>query len=124
MMAEKRQHEPAKPGDLDSLVHERLRLVILSALAVQDGMSFTELRATLGATDGNLSTQSRRLEEAGYVRCNKSFVKRRPKTVFRLTATGRQALENYLNVLERLLPPRESVTGEADSDGRAAAQPA
>ncbi len=97
---------PPVPSDLDVLIHERLRLGIVSALAVREEVSFTELRSLLEATDGNLSVQARKLEEAGYLTCIKRFEKRRPKTVFRLTTRGRRALQSYLVTLERLLPPR------------------
>ena len=116
-MANKRgkpaRHDPPLPSDLDGLIHERLRLGIVSALAVREEVSFTELKALLGATDGNLSVQARKLEEAGYVACNKRFEKRRPKTVFRLAPKGRRALGSYLNTLERLLPPRAAAAPSA-----------
>ncbi|MGE0553908.1 MAG: winged helix-turn-helix domain-containing protein [Gemmatimonadales bacterium] len=85
------------------MVHERVRLAILSALAVNDRLSFTELKALTGATDGNLSVHSRKLEDAGYVSCHKGFEGRVPRTEFALTATGRQALERYLDHMERLI---------------------
>ena len=123
-----RTKRPARPSDLDSLIHERLRLGIVSVLSVRDEISFTELRTLLGATDGNLSVQARRLEQAGYVRCTKTFEKRRPKTVFKLTRQGRKALEDYLQTLARLLPPASPVSAAARTtateDGQAAAQPA
>src|SRR5262247_1948882 len=81
---------------LDRLVHERLRLGILSALAVNESLTFNELKKLLDTTDGNLSVHARKLEEAGYVACHKSFEGRMPRTDFRLTLTGRQALERYL----------------------------
>jgi len=91
------------PSRLDQLVHERVRLAILSALAVNDRLSFTELKALTGATDGNLSVHSRKLEDAGYVSCHKGFEGRVPRTDFVLTAAGRQALERYLDHMERLI---------------------
>ena len=88
---------------LDPLIHERLRLGIVSALAVTDSLSFPELRGLLGTTDGNLSVHARRLEEAGYVRCTKSFDGRVPRTDFDLTERGRLALEGYLAAMEGLI---------------------
>jgi DNA-binding MarR family transcriptional regulator len=88
---------------LDPLIHERLRLGIVSALAVNDALSFPELRGLLGTTDGNLSVHARRLEEAGYVRCTKSFDGRVPRTDFDLTERGRLALEGYLAAMEGLI---------------------
>jgi DNA-binding MarR family transcriptional regulator len=121
----KEEGPSARPSDLDTLIHERLRLGIVSALAVRDEVPFTELRGALGATDGNLSVQARKLEEAGYIKCIKSFENRRPKTVYRLTATGRQALKTYLETLERLLPSRQAVSNRAvDGDEQTAAMPA
>lgn len=89
--------------DLDRLIHERMRLGILSALAVNDSLSFNELKQMLGATDGNLSVHARRLEEAGYVECMKAFHDRVPRTDYRLTPAGRRALENYLDHMEALI---------------------
>jgi DNA-binding MarR family transcriptional regulator len=86
------------------LIHERLRLGILSALAVQESLSFTELRDLLQTTDGNLSVQARRLESAGYVICRKRFEDRKPKSTYRLSPAGRAALESYLETLSNLLP--------------------
>jgi DNA-binding MarR family transcriptional regulator len=80
-----------------------MRLAIVSALAVNDSLSFVELKAMLGATDGNLSVHARKLEEAGYVECRKTFNGRTPKTDYRLTADGRRALERYLDHMEALI---------------------
>jgi DNA-binding MarR family transcriptional regulator len=106
-----RKHRPARPtpGELDPLIHERLRLGILSALVVQDSMSFTELRDLLQTTDGNLSVQARKLEAAGYVTCDKRFEARKPKSTYRLSAAGRAALESYLEKLAGFLPDLEQV---------------
>ena len=90
-------------GRLDLLVHERVRLGILSALAARDSQSFVELKQSLGLTDGNLSVHARRLEEAGYVACTKGYDGRVPKTEYRLTAKGRAALERYLAHMESLI---------------------
>lgn len=89
--------------DLDRVIHERLRLAIVSALAVNDTLSFNELKGLLRTTDGNLSVHARKLEEAGYVACLKSFEGRIPKTEYRLTAAGRRALERYLEHMEALI---------------------
>ena len=89
--------------DLDRLVHDRLRLGILSALAVNESLSFSDLKKLLRTSDGNLSVHARRLEEAGYVSCEKSFRGRVPKTEFRLTPPGRKALEKYLDHMEVLI---------------------
>ena len=94
--------ETALP-DLDRVIHERMRLGIVSALAVSDSLSFNELKKLLQTTDGNLSVHARRLEEADYVECIKSFDGRVPKTEYRLTATGRKAFERYLDHMEALI---------------------
>jgi len=91
------------PADLDRLIHERIRLGIVSALAVNRSLTFNELKALLKTTDGNLSVHARKLEEADYIVCTKSFDGRLPKTVYRLTAAGRRALERYLNHMEALI---------------------
>ncbi len=87
----------------DRLVYERIRLGIMSALAVNSKMSFSELKELLQASDGNLSAHARKLEDAGYIECKKSFRGRLPRTEYLLTATGRQALERYLDHMERLI---------------------
>jgi len=91
------------PADLDRLIHERVRLAIVSALAVRDRMTFNELKALLKTSDGNLSVHARKLEEAEYITCDKSFEGRVPKTEYRLTALGRRALERYLDHMEALI---------------------
>jgi DNA-binding MarR family transcriptional regulator len=91
------------PVDLDRLIHERVRLGIVSALAVTDTLSFNELKHLLGTTDGNLSVHARRLEEAGYVDCSKSFDGRTPRTEYRLTTPGRAALRRYLDHMTALI---------------------
>ncbi len=91
------------PADLDRLIHERVRLGIVSALAVNRSLTFNELKAMLKTTDGNLSVHARKLEEADYIVCAKSFDGRLPKTEYRLTAAGRRALERYLNHMEALI---------------------
>jgi len=87
----------------DPLIHERMRLGIVSALAVNDSLSFGDLKKILKTTDGNLSVHARRLEEAEYVTCNKYFEGRLPRTEFRLTPLGRRALERYLDEMEELI---------------------
>jgi DNA-binding HxlR family transcriptional regulator len=89
--------------DLDRLIHERMRLGIVSALAVNERLSFNDLKTLLRTTDGNLSVHARKLEEAGYIRCDKSFVGRLPKTEFRLTTAGKGALERYLDHMEAII---------------------
>jgi DNA-binding HxlR family transcriptional regulator len=88
---------------LDRLIHDRLRLGILSALAVNESLSFTELKNLLKTTDGNLSVHARKLEDADYLACRKSFQERVPHTEYRLTATGRRALQRYLDHMEALI---------------------
>lgn len=92
----------ASPG-LDRLIHERLRLGMVSALSIHDSLSFAELKSILGASDGNLSVHARKLEDAAYVECRKSFDGRVPRTDYRLTAAGRKALERYLAHMEALI---------------------
>jgi DNA-binding HxlR family transcriptional regulator len=90
-------------AELDPMIHERIRLGIVSALAVNDRLSFNELKRLLNTTDGNLSVHARKLEEAGYLGCDKYFDGRVPKTEFRLTATGRKSLERYLDRMEEII---------------------
>lgn len=93
----------AAARDFDRLVYERVRLGIMSALAVNSALSFTDLRQLLRTTDGNLSVHARKLEDAGYIACEKSFAGRVPRTEFELTTKGRQALERYLDHMEALI---------------------
>ncbi len=93
--------EPVK--DLDRLIHERIRLGIVSALAANSTLTFNDLKRLLRTTDGNLSVHARKLEDAGYIACTKSFEGRMPRTEYSLTATGRKALEKYLNHMEALI---------------------
>src|ERR1700731_4695008 len=88
---------------LDRLIHERLRLGILSALSVNESLTFNELKKLLDTTDGNLSVHARKLEEAGYVKCSKSFEGRMPKTEYRLTEEGSRALTKYVDHLDALV---------------------
>jgi DNA-binding HxlR family transcriptional regulator len=108
-----RAADPSKPlrvpgsgkglPDLDRLIHERARLEIVSALAVNDTLSFNDLKRLLKITDGNLSVHARKLEEANYISCTKSFEGRMPKTEYRLTDQGRRALKRYLDHMEALI---------------------
>lgn len=98
----KTKAQPA-PADLDRLIHERVRLAIVSALAARESLTFNELKALLKTTDGNLSVHARKLEDAEYIMCDKSFAGRVPKTEYRLTALGRRALERYLDHMEALI---------------------
>jgi DNA-binding HxlR family transcriptional regulator len=91
------------PLELDRLIHERMRLAIVSALAVNDSLSFNELKRLLDTTDGNLSVHARKLEEAHYIICTKTFAGRVPRTEYRLSAAGRRALERYLEHMEALI---------------------
>ena len=102
--ARKRTLAPAATAPaLDQLIHERMRLGIVSALAVNETLSFNELKALLATTDGNLSVHARKLEDGGYIACNKYFEGRTPRTDFRLTAAGKRALEKYLDEMEGLI---------------------
>ena len=93
----------ATPGSLDRLIHERMRLGIVSALAANESLTFNELKGLLQTTDGNLSVHARKLEEAGYISCTKSFEGRMPKTAYALTVAGRKAFERYLDHMEALI---------------------
>ena len=91
------------PTELDKLIHERLRLHIVSALAINESMTFNELKHELKTTDGNLSVHARKLEDAAYITCEKSFDGRTPKTEYRLTAAGRRAFTKYLDHMEAII---------------------
>ena len=93
----------ADDGKFDRLVYERVRLGIMSALAVREELTFVELKALFDVSDGNLSAHARKLEEAGYVTCTKSFEDRRPRSVYRITAVGRNALHRYLDHVEAVI---------------------
>ena len=94
---------PAAALELDRLIHERVRLGIVSALAGSERLTFNELKALLETSDGNLSVHARKLEDAGYVTCEKSFAGRLPRSEYHLTDVGRRALERYLDHLDSLL---------------------
>lgn len=93
----------AAPPDLDRLIHERMRLGIVSALAVNDSLTFNDLKRLMKTTDGNLSVHARKLEDAQYITCTKSFNGRTPRTEYRLAPAGRRALERYLAHMEALI---------------------
>ena len=102
--ARKRKRAPGRsPVELDRVIHERVRLAIVSALASARALTFNELKELLDITDGNLSVHARRLEEAGFVTCEKSFVERVPRTEYQLTPAGRKALHEYLDFMESLI---------------------
>jgi len=103
--AARKEAAPAQPtpDELDRLIHERIRLGMVSALAVNEPLTFNELKTLLKASDGNLSVHARKLEEAEYVSCRKFFDGRVPRTEYRLTTTGRRALERYLDHMEALI---------------------
>lgn len=95
--------DASAPLSLNRVIHERVRLAIVSTLAVHEMLTFNELKAMLAATDGNLSVHARRLEEAGYVACKKGYDGRVPRTEYRITSAGRKALERYLSHMEALI---------------------
>ena len=95
--------EKSSAPNLDRLIHERLRLGIISALAANESLTFSDLKNLMNTTDGNLSVHARKLEEAGYISCTKFFEGRLPKTEYKLTAAGRSALENYISHMESLI---------------------
>jgi DNA-binding HxlR family transcriptional regulator len=103
MPARPKTRRRGNPVDLDRVIHERVRLGIISALAVNESLSFNELKALLGTSDGNLAVHARKLEDAGYLLCEKSFEGRMPRTDYRVTAAGRRALQKYLDHMEALI---------------------
>ena len=105
--------EPVKPADIDAVIHERVRLAIVAALAVSPQLSFNELKSMLDLTDGNLSAHSRTLEEAGYIVVEKSFRGRRPYTSMRLTPKGRKAFERYLETLRQIVDRGHKAAGDS-----------
>ena len=94
---------PHSAHEIDRMIHERLRLGIVSALAANESLTFNELKHTVKTTDGNLSVHARKLEDAGYINCSKSFEGRTPKTEYSLTTAGRRALERYIDHMEALI---------------------
>ena len=103
MEAPRRQPAQTQIPDFDRTIHEKTRLAMVSALAVNSTLTFNELKAILKTTDGNVSVHARKLEEAGYLNCRKSFEGRMPKTEYSLTGAGRRALEKYLGHMEALI---------------------
>ena len=104
--AHAKSHEHRAPGqipNLDRLIHERMRLGIISALTASDSLSFSDLKRLLRTTDGNLSVHARKLEEGGYITCHKFFEGRIPRTEYRLTAAGKKAFEQYLRDMEEVI---------------------
>jgi len=101
--AEGQRVQKRSPLELDRLIHERLRLGIVSALAVNERLTFNDLKRLLQTTDGNLSVHARKLEDAQYIACDKMFEGRVPRTEYRLTAAGRRAFEKYLSHMEALI---------------------
>ncbi len=101
--APRREPVQAKFPDLDRLIHEKTRLAIVSALAVNTSVTFNEMKAILKTTDGHVSVHTRKLEDAGYLSCKKSFEGRMPRTEYSLTAAGRRALEKYLHHMEAVI---------------------
>lgn len=95
--------DASAPLSLDRVIHERVRLAIVSSLAVHEMLTFNEIKAMLETTDGNLSVHARKLEDAGYVACKKGYEGRVPRTEYRITASGRRALERYLSHMEALI---------------------
>ena len=106
-------NEPVKPDDIDAVIHERVRLAIVAALAVSPQLSFNELKSMLGLTDGNLSAHSRTLEEAGYIVVEKTFRGRRPYTAMRLTPKGERPFERYLETLRQIVDRGDRATDDS-----------
>ena len=104
-----RANEKSAAPNLDRLIHERLRLGIISALAANESLTFSDLKHLMNTTDGNLSVHARKLEEAGYISCTKFFEGRLPKTEYKLTAAGRSALEKYLSHMESLIKQMRNI---------------
>ena len=104
-----RTKEKSAAPNLDRLIHERLRLGIISALAANESLTFSDLKKLMNTTDGNLSVHARKLEEAGYISCTKFFEGRLPKTEYKLTIAGRSALEKYLSHMESLIKQMRNI---------------
>jgi DNA-binding HxlR family transcriptional regulator len=104
-----RTKEKSAAPNLDRLIHERLRLGIISALAANESLTFSDLKSLMNTTDGNLSVHARKLEEAGYISCTKFLEGRLPKTEYKLTAAGRSALEKYLSHMESLIKQMRNI---------------
>jgi DNA-binding MarR family transcriptional regulator len=108
--------EKVRPDDIDPVIHERARLGIVSALAVAAEMSFNEVKASLSLTDGNLSAHARTLEDAGYIKIQKSFQGRRPLTTLRLTAKGRESFSRYIATLRRIVEQEDAGKRREDKE--------
>ena len=103
-----------KPDDIDPVIHERVRLAIVSALAVAPEMSFNELKSTLGLSDGNLSAHATSLQRAGYIEIAKTFKGRRPHTTMRLTPVGQKAFRGYVETLRKIIQKRDKAVDEQE----------
>ena len=104
--------DAVKPDDIDPVIHERVRLAIVSALAVAPEMSFNELKSTLGLSDGNLSAHATSLQQAGYIEIAKTFKARRPYTTMRLTSVGQEAFRNYVETLRKIINKGDEAVDE------------
>ena len=102
-----------KPDDIDAVIHERVRLAIVSALAVAPELSFNELKSTLGLSDGNLSAHAKSLQQAGYIEIAKTFKGRRPYTTMRLTSVGQDAFRGYIDTLRRIIEKGDQAASES-----------
>ena len=107
-------NDSIKPDDINPVIHERVRLSIVSALAVAPEMSFNELKSTLGLSDGNLSAHATSLQRAGYIEIAKTFKGRRPHTTMRLTSIGQQAFQDYVETLRKVIDKQENVEDEQE----------
>ena len=105
--------EPIRPDDIDAVIHERVRLAIVSALAVAPELSFNEIKEMLSLTDGNLSAHSRTLDDAGYIVIHKTFQGRRPHTTMRLTSAGRKAFQRYIETLRQVIDKGDSAMNDS-----------
>jgi DNA-binding transcriptional ArsR family regulator len=105
-------NDSIKPDDIDPVIHERVRLAIVSALAVAPEMSFNDLKSTLGLSDGNLSAHATSLQRAGYIEIAKTFKGRRPHTTMRLTPLGQQAFRGYVETLRKIIHKGDEATDE------------
>ena len=105
-------NDSVKPDDIDPVIHERVRLAIVSALAVAPEMSFNELKSTLGLSDGNLSAHATSLQQAGYIEIAKTFKGRRPHTTMRLTPVGKTAFHSYIETLRKIIDKKDEAENE------------
>ena len=107
-------NDSIKPDDIDPVIHERVRLAIVSALAVAPEMSFNDLKSTLGLSDGNLSAHATSLQQAGYIEIAKTFKGRRPYTTMRLTAVGQEAFRSYVETLRKIIKKKDDAMDEQE----------